>query len=150
MPRDGWGDPFETPVFGVGGRAVRELVAGPLEAGMGDIRVARVYDGDGVPEGSRFLVERLWPRGVRRADLRLVDWLRDVAPSTELRRWFGHDPARWAEFCRRYAAELDATPGAWRPLLDAARSGPIVLLYSARDREHNNARALRDYLLDRR
>jgi len=117
---------------------------------MGDIRIARVYDGDAVPEGSRFLVERLWPRGMRRADLQLEDWLRDVAPSTELRRWFGHDPDRWAEFCRRYAAELDAAPGAWRPLLDAARSGPVVLLYSARDQEHNNARALRDYLLDRR
>jgi uncharacterized protein YeaO (DUF488 family) len=117
---------------------------------MGDIRVARVYDGDAVPEGSRFLVERLWPRGVRRADLQLADWLRDVAPSAELRRWFGHDPARWTEFRRRYAAELDAAPGAWRPLLDAAKSGPVVLLYSARDREHNNARALRDYLIARR
>jgi uncharacterized protein YeaO (DUF488 family) len=116
---------------------------------MGDIRVARVYDGKAVPEGSRFLVERLWPRGVRRDDLRLEDWLRDVAPSTDLRRWFGHDPTRWTEFCRRYAAELDAAPDAWRPLLEAARSGPVVLLYSARDREHNNARALRDYLLER-
>ena len=110
---------------------------------MGDIEVARVYDRDAVPEGRRFLVERLWPRGVRRDDLRLEAWLRDVAPSAELRRWFGHDPQRWAEFRRRYAAELDAAPAAWRPLLDAARSDPVVLLFSARYREHNNARALR-------
>jgi uncharacterized protein YeaO (DUF488 family) len=116
---------------------------------MGDIEVARVYDRDAVPEGRRFLVERLWPRGVRRDDLRLEAWLRDVAPSAELRRWFGHDPQRWAEFRRRYAAELDAAPAAWQPLLDAARSDPVVLLYSARDREHNNALALRDYLLKR-
>jgi uncharacterized protein YeaO (DUF488 family) len=117
---------------------------------MGDIEVARVYDGDALPAGRRFLVERLWPRGVRRDDLRLEAWLRDVAPSAELRRWFGHDPQRWEDFRRRYAAELDAAPHAWQPLLDAARSDPVVLLYSARDREHNNARALRDYLLHRR
>jgi len=117
---------------------------------MGDIRVARVYDRDGIPEGRRFLVERLWPRGVRRADLHLEDWLPDVAPSTELRRWFGHDPQRWAEFRRRYTAELDAAPAAWQPLLDAARTDPVVLLFSARDREHNNAVALRDHLLAHR
>lgn len=116
---------------------------------MGDIAVVRVYDVDAVPEGRRFLVERLWPRGVRRDDLGLEAWLRDVAPSAELRRWFGHDPQRWAEFRRRYTAELDAAPGAWQPLLDAARSDPVVLLCSARDREHDNALALRDYLLDR-
>lgn len=117
---------------------------------MGDIVVARVYDVAELPRGRRFLVERLWPRGVRRADLRLEDWLRDVAPSAELRRWFGHDPQRWPQFGRRYAAELDAAPGAWQPLLDAARSDTVVLLYGARDREHNSALVLRDYLLDRR
>ena len=113
---------------------------------MGAIHVARVYDRESLPEGRRFLVERLWPRGVRREDLELDDWLRQVAPSTELRRWFGHDPERWEEFRRRYAAELDASPDAWQPLLDAARTGPVVLLFSARDEEHNNAVALRDYL----
>jgi uncharacterized protein YeaO (DUF488 family) len=105
-----------------------------------------VYDRESLPEGRRFLVERLWPRGVRREDLELDDWLRQVAPSTELRRWFGHDPERWEEFRRRYATELDASPDAWQPLLDAARTGPVVLLFSARDEEHNNAVALRDYL----
>ena len=113
---------------------------------MGAIHVARVYDRESLPEGRRFLVERLWPRGVRREDLELDDWLRQVAPSTELRRWFGHDPERWEEFRRRYATELDASPDAWQPLLDAARTGPVVLLFSARDEEHNNAVALRDYL----
>jgi uncharacterized protein YeaO (DUF488 family) len=113
------------------------------------IRLARVFDRDAPPAGRRFLVERLWPRGVRRADLPLDGWLRDVAPSTELRRWFGHDPARWHEFRRRYLAQLEASPDACRPLLDAARSGPVTLLYSARDREHNSAVVLRDHLLAR-
>ena len=117
---------------------------------MDAVRVARVYDRENVPPGRRFLVERLWPRGIRRDDLEMEDWLRDVAPSTELRKWFGHDPERWPEFGRRYAAELDAAPDAWRPLLEAARSGPVVLLYSARDEQHNNAVALRDYLDARR
>jgi uncharacterized protein YeaO (DUF488 family) len=117
---------------------------------VGAIHVARVYDLETLPRGRRFLVERLWPRGVRREDLELDDWLREVAPSTELRRWFGHDPERWEEFRRRYAVELDASPEAWRPLADAARTGPVVLLFSARDVEHNNALALRDYLAARR
>ncbi len=113
---------------------------------MGAIHVARVYDRDALPPGRRFLVERLWPRGVRREDLDMEDWLRDVGPSTQLRRWFGHDPDRWEEFRRRYAAELDASPEAWQPLVAAARRGPVVLLFSARDEERNSAVALRDYL----
>jgi len=113
---------------------------------VGAIHVARVYGVGAMPRGRRFLVERLWPRGVRRANLELDDWLRDVAPSTELRRWFGHDPGRWTEFRRRYAAELDASPEAWRPLLEAVRTGPVVLLFSARDEERNSAVVLRDYL----
>jgi uncharacterized protein YeaO (DUF488 family) len=117
---------------------------------MGAIRAARVYGRTSLPEGRRFLVERLWPRGVRRSDLELEGWLRDVAPSTGLRRWFGHDPQKWEEFRRRYAAELDAAPQTWQPLLDAARTEPVVLMFSARDEEHNNAVALRDYLLARR
>jgi uncharacterized protein YeaO (DUF488 family) len=111
---------------------------------MAEIRLSRVYDHDAA--GRTFLVERLWPRGVRKVDLCLEGWLKDAAPSTDLRRWFGHDPAKWDEFRRRYADELDANPQSWRPLVDAAAEGAITLLYSSRDREHNNAVALRDYL----
>ncbi len=112
------------------------------------IRVARVYDEPAGP-GRRFLVERLWPRGVRKDALELDGWLREVAPSDGLRRWFGHDPARWEEFRRRYFGELDSRPGAWRPLVEAARRGDVTLLYSARDREHNSAVALAEYLRER-
>ena len=113
------------------------------------ITVARVYDRDAVGTGPRFLVERLWPRGVRRADLHLRDWLPEVGPSTGLRRWFGHEPLKWEEFRRRYFDELERHPEAWRPLRDAAAAGEITLLYSSRDVEHNNAVALREFLMAR-
>jgi len=117
---------------------------------MGVITLTRVYDDDGkAGRGPRFLVERLWPRGVRRADLQLSDWLKDVAPSNELRRWFGHEPEKWDEFRRRYFAELDERPEAWAPLRQATAAGDITLLYSARDTEHNNAVALREYMTAR-
>lgn len=113
------------------------------------IRLSRVYDHEPDPGSRSYLVDRVWPRGVRRDDLEPADWAKDVAPSPELRKWFGHDPERWEEFRRRYFAELDARPQVWRPLLDAARSGTLTLLYGARDRDHNNAVALRDYLAAR-
>jgi len=109
------------------------------------IEVARVYDEE-LPEGRRFLVDRVWPRGVRKEALHLDGWLRDVAPSTELRRWFGHDPERWGEFHRRYTAELAAAPDTWRPLFEAARAADVVLLYGAKDTARNNAVVLRDHL----
>jgi uncharacterized protein YeaO (DUF488 family) len=109
------------------------------------VHLSRVYDHEHI-RGEAFLVERLWPRGVRRDELHMAAWLKDVAPSTELRTWFGHEPEKWPEFRRRYAAELDANPEAWRPLADAATAGDVTLLYSSRDREHNNAVALREYL----
>ena len=115
---------------------------------MTEIRLSRVYDHK-TPAGRTFLVERLWPRGVRRTDLRLDGWCKDVAPSSELRKWFGHDPAKWAAFRRRYVAELDANPDGWQPLADAAAEDTLTLVYSARDRDHNNAVVLRDYLLAR-
>ena len=86
---------------------------------------------------------------MRRADLAGSVWLPDVGPSHELRKWFGHDPERWDEFRRRYVAELDQHPEAWRPLADAAAASDITLLYSSRDAEHNNAVALREYLIRR-
>jgi uncharacterized protein YeaO (DUF488 family) len=112
---------------------------------MHRIELARVYD-DELPDGRRFLVDRVWPRGVGKEALHLDGWLRDAAPSTELRRWFGHDPARWEEFRRRYTDELAAHPDAWRPLLEAARAEDVVLLFAARDTERNNAVVLRDHL----
>ncbi len=110
------------------------------------IALKRVYEPVEEGDGTRFLVERLWPRGVRKDSLVLDAWLKDVAPSTELRRWFGHDPARWQEFCQRYAAELDARPDAWAPVVQAVRSGTVTLVYSSHDTEHNNAVALKAYL----
>jgi uncharacterized protein YeaO (DUF488 family) len=110
------------------------------------IKVKRVYDPAEPEDGLRFLVDRLWPRGVKRAVLRLDDWLKAVAPSDDLRRWFGHDSARWDEFRRRYFAELDSRREAWQPLLAASRRDDITLLYGASDRQHNNALALKDYL----
>lgn len=110
------------------------------------IRIRRVYEPAVSGEGTRFLAERLWPRGVRKEALRAKGWLKDVAPSDALRRWFAHDPKKWPEFQRRYGAELDAHPEAWRPILAAARRGSVTLLYSARDTEHNSAVVLRDYV----
>jgi len=110
------------------------------------IRVKRVYEAPRPDDGSRYLVDRLWPRGVKKESLRIEGWLKDVAPSDGLRRWFGHDPARWEEFCRRYVAELEVKKEAWRPLLDAARKDDITLLFGALDLEHNNAVALRSFL----
>ena len=110
--------------------------------------VQRVYhqDEDEFQGARRFLVERLWPRGVRKEALRIDAWLKDVAPSTELREWFAHDSAKWHEFRRRYFAELDEKPDAWKPIAQAARHGNVVLLYSAHDTEHNSAVVLKEYL----
>jgi uncharacterized protein YeaO (DUF488 family) len=110
------------------------------------IQLARVYDSDRGVAGKRFLVERLWPRGIKKANLKFDAWLKEAAPSTELRKWFSHDPAKWADFRKRYFAELLAHPEAWQPILDAARRGTAVLLYSSRDETHNNAVALKEFL----
>lgn len=110
------------------------------------IRVKRVYDPPSSRDGIRFLVERLWPRGMKKADLRMEDWLKEAAPSSELRRWFGHAPQRWEEFRRRYFLELEKKPEVWEPIRKAARRGDVTLLYSARDTEHNNAVALKEYV----
>jgi len=113
------------------------------------IKLKRVYDPAEPSDGKRFLVERLWPRGVRKDALPLDGWLRDVAPSDELRRWFHHDPARWEDFQQRYWAELEIKPETWKPLVEAARQGDVTLLFSARDTEHNNAVALKAFLESR-
>ena len=126
-----------------GGRA-------PIVGRMGEVTIRRVREVVGLRrESPTYLVDRLWPRGVRTDSLDMDGWLKDVAPSTELRRWFGHDPERWEEFRERYRAELDTRPDSAQPLLDAMRDGPIVLLYDAKDTEHNQAIVLRDWLLSR-
>jgi uncharacterized protein YeaO (DUF488 family) len=113
------------------------------------IQIKRVYDPSAKDDGARFLVERLWPRGMKKDALQMDAWCKDVAPSGDLRRWFNHDPAKWKEFQRRYWGELSHHPGSWQPLFDAAKQGNITLLYSARDTEHNSARALKSYLEER-
>jgi 2-amino-4-hydroxy-6-hydroxymethyldihydropteridine diphosphokinase len=117
-----------------------------LAQGVQMIRVKRVYESPEVGDGARFLVERLWPRGVKKASLKMEAWLKDVAPSDGLRSWFGHDPAKWDEFQIRYRKELDAKPDALQPVIKASLRGEVTLLYSARDTEHNNAVALKSYL----
>jgi uncharacterized protein YeaO (DUF488 family) len=106
----------------------------------------RAYDAADPADGARFLVERLWPRGVKKASLRADGWIKDAAPSTELRKWFHHDPEKWAEFRRRYFKELESRRAAWQRLLDAARRGRVTLIYSSHDSEHNNAVALKEFL----
>jgi uncharacterized protein YeaO (DUF488 family) len=110
------------------------------------IQLKRVYDEPGPHDGIRFLVERLWPRGIRKADLRTDGWEKEAGPSTELRKWFAHDPKKWEHFQRKYFAELDTRPEAWEPIVKAAERGTITLLYSSHDAEHNNAVALKHYL----
>jgi uncharacterized protein YeaO (DUF488 family) len=114
------------------------------------IELKRVYDRKDSTDGVRYLVERLWPRGIKKADLDLDAWLKDVAPSTELRKWFSHDPGKWAQFRRKYFAELDHAPEVCEPIRQAARKGTVTLLYSSHDAEHNNAVALKDYIEDKR
>ena len=111
------------------------------------ITTKRVYDPIDPDEGVRVLVDRLWPRGVSKQALKADHWLREVAPSNQLRQWFGHDPNRWEEFKHRYFAELQAKPEAMQFLLGLAREKGVVLLYSARDLQFNQAIALQQHLV---
>jgi uncharacterized protein YeaO (DUF488 family) len=111
-----------------------------------DIRIRRAYDPPRRGDGYRVLVDRVWPRGVSRDDLDLDEWRKEIAPSTRLREWFGHDPERWKEFQERYFAELEARQESLQGLLERARRGRITLVYGAKDPNHNNAVALRAYL----
>ena len=110
------------------------------------IRLKRVYEEPSPGDGVRFLVERLWPRGVRKTELPADGWCKDAGPSSELRKWFSHDSQKWQEFQRRYFVELDERPEAWKPISNAAKRGTVTLLYSSRDSDHNNALALKQYL----
>jgi uncharacterized protein YeaO (DUF488 family) len=111
-----------------------------------DIRLKRAYEQAVASDGYRVLIDRLWPRGISRDAARLDEWARDLAPSGELRRWFGHDPSRFAEFRRRYTAELGGHEEKLRELRRRARSGPLTLVYGAHDKEHNDAVVLAQIL----
>jgi uncharacterized protein YeaO (DUF488 family) len=113
---------------------------------MPGFRTKRIYAPPSPDDGLRVLVDLVWPRRMHKADAALDRWLKEVAPSTQLRRWFGHDPARWEEFCRRYEAELQAHPAEIAALRDAARTQTVTLLFGARDEKRNNAVALKAYL----
>lgn len=110
------------------------------------LKTKRVYESAEASDGTRFLVDRLWPRGIKKENLEMKAWLKDVAPSPSLRKWFTHDPSKWQEFQQRYRAELEANPDAWNPILEAAKQGDVTLLYSARDTEHNSALLLKAFL----
>ena len=112
------------------------------------VKLKRVYERPSRADGRRVLVERLWPRGLRREDAAIAEWLRDIAPSDALRRWYGHDPARWSEFKRRYRAELRTSERRelLETLADQARRGTVTLIFAARDEERNSARVVREEL----
>lgn len=114
-----------------------------------DIRLKRAYDEPAPDDGCRVLVDRIWPRGIARKEARLDDWLKDIAPSSELRRWFGHDPEKWSEFVEKYFRELDRQDELVEKLAKHAGNGRLTLIFAARDREHNNAAALKRYLEER-
>jgi len=116
---------------------------------MKDIRTKRVTEAASPADGCRVLVDRVWPRGMKKEAVAADLWLKEIAPSTPLRKWFAHDPERWEEFRTRYFAELDTNPQALETLRAAAGDRPLTLLFSARDGEHNQAVALRAYLLHR-
>lgn len=113
---------------------------------MSRIRTKRIYDASSRPDGFRVLVDRIWPRGMSRDRAAVDVWLKTVAPSTDLRKWFDHDPGKWNEFKRRYFAELDAGPEGLGELVERAKKGVVTLVYSARDSRHNQAAALKEYL----
>ena len=113
------------------------------------IALKRAYDRVSSSDGARFLVERLWPRGISKAKFRADAGLKEVGPSTELRQWFSHDPKKWRAFRQRYFRELDARPQAWKPIVSVARRGRVTLIYSSHDAQHNNAVALQQYLQKR-
>lgn len=113
------------------------------------LRLKRAYEPPAPEDGVRILVDRLWPRGVSKAKAALDDWMKDIAPSTELRKWFGHDPARWAEFQSRYRAELQQHGEELKRIRALAETKTVTLVYGAHDEEHNDAVVLRDVLLER-
>ncbi len=113
------------------------------------VKFKRAYEPSAADDGARILIDRLWPRGVKKVDAAIDEWIKDIAPSSALRKWFGHDPARWQEFRSRYAVEVHQHPEQLDRLRALARQGPITLVFSAHDQVHNDAVVLRDFLLGR-
>jgi uncharacterized protein YeaO (DUF488 family) len=113
------------------------------------VKLKRAYDAPAASDGRRILIDRLWPRGVSKAKLALDGWMKEIAPSTALRQWFGHEPERWQEFRRRYADEIRGHPEQLRELRQFAAEGQLTLVYSAHDEAHNDAVVLRGILLGR-
>ena len=114
-----------------------------------NIHIKRVYEAPDAGDGQRILIDRLWPRGLAKSKAGIDLWLKDIAPSTELRRWYGHDPERWSEFKKRYFSELDAHPDAVAELLERTAAGKVTLLFGSREERWNNAHALAEYLQSR-
>lgn len=110
------------------------------------IQIKRAYEEPSAEDGVRFLVDRLWPRGITKEELRIEAWLKEVAPSSELRKRFHGNPEKWNEFCRHYFSDLKENPESWAPIASAAKRGTVTLVYGARDTEHNNAVALRNFI----
>lgn len=108
------------------------------------IRIKRIYDPPSASDGKRILIDRLWPRGVKKDEARIDEWLKDIAPSDDLRKWFGHDPEKWPEFRKKYQKELQGNGETVKRLRSEAKRGTVTLLYSAKDEEHNNAVVLKD------
>ena len=113
-----------------------------------NVKVKRAYDPPQASDGTRILVDRLWPRGVKKTEAAIDQWAKELAPSADLRKWFGHEPGRWEEFCKRYATEVSRYPDELRRLRELAHKGVVTLVYAAHDELHNNAVALRRILLE--
>ena len=110
------------------------------------VRLKRVYEKTGGHEGTRVLIDRVWPRGVRKSEAAIDLWLKEIAPSTELRKWFGHDPEKWPDFKRRYFRELDQNAALVEKLSKMNQKGTVTLVFGAKNEKHNNAVALKEYL----
>lgn len=110
------------------------------------INIKRVYDPVSPHDGRRILVDRLWPRGIEKEKARIDEWLKDIAPSNELRKWFSHDPSKWREFRERYKEDLKNKQGLIEKIMSEIKKGPVTILYSAKDVEHNNARVLKEVI----
>lgn len=110
------------------------------------IRIKRVYNPSAKDDGKRILIDRLWPRGLKKEDARIDEWIKEIAPSNELRKWFGHDPKKWGEFKKRFFTELHGKQGVVDGIISAARKGTVTLLFGSKEERFNNAVALKEYI----